>query len=83
MTISDKGSTITKNNSGKGHTMSLFDPKITGAQCKTYYMDISKSSSQYKKYIDIAIVNYETEDYKTSAPRAQLVISVLFESMTF
>jgi len=83
ITISDKGSTILKNNSGKAHTFNQFDPNISGVQCKTYTIDISKSTSSYKKYIDVTIVNFETEDYKTAAPRVQLVISVLYETMVY
>ena len=46
-------------------------------------MDISKSTSVSKKYIDVTIVNYETEDYKLASPRVKLTISVLFETMIY
>jgi hypothetical protein len=63
--------------------MNLFDPNISRAQCKKYTLDISKSTSTYKKYIDVEIVNYETEDYKNTGPRVKLIISVLFETMVY
>jgi len=63
MDITDGGKTISKNNSGKSNTMNLFDPSISGVQCKSYTIDISKSTSASKKFMDVTIVNYETNDF--------------------
>ena len=81
-TITAGGLVVTKNNSGKSNTMNLFDPQISGVNCKQYTIDISKSTSASKKYIDVTIANFETEDF-TGTPRALLTISVLFESMVY
>jgi len=43
--------------------MNLFDPSISGVQCKSYTIDISKSTSASKKFMDVTIVNYETNDF--------------------
>ena len=63
--------------------MNLFDPDITNAQCKKYTLDISKSTSTYKKYIEVVITNYETKDYTDGSPRVKLTISFLYETMIY
>ena len=63
--------------------MNLFDPDISHAQCKKYTLDISKSTSTYKKYIEVVIVNYETKDFKDASPRVKLTISFLYETMIY
>jgi len=83
MTISDGGMTLSKNNSGLSNTMNLFDPNISGAQCKSYTIDISKSTGASKKFMDVAIVNYETNDFKEGTPRVKLTISLYFDSMVY
>ena len=63
--------------------MNLFDPEISNAQCKKYTVDISKSTSTYKKYIEAIITNYETKDFAESSPRVKLTISFLYETMIY
>ena len=83
MDITDGGKTISKNNSGKSNTMNLFDPNISGVQCKSYTIDISKSTSTSKKFMDVTIVNYETNDFKDGTPRVKLSIALFYDTMVY
>ena len=63
--------------------MNLFDPNISKTQCKKYTIDISKSTSTNKKYIEVVITNYETKDFAETSPRVKLTISILYETMIY